>query len=284
MKIVLIALLELLIFTALKGQNITERKYGNDRFHTFENGLSSLQRHCFSKNGDTLVVINHDSLFVFNVMKRTEVQTLKLPFTLDADLKLGGIVDFYESKIVVLQVYFSEPSCYIKYVVFDETLKQIETSKINCNEWIFLTGFAGRIKLKNKELRLQDYGRNKEELFIDKCSGEYSYIEHDRKSIYHNITEFEDKDTQSLVFTGKVLDNGLVVKNVISFYKSNVAFCENKDKECALVLLGGAEHTLLDITYSNYDCSAVKLFDSGFSWFKDGCFYNVVLPSNNGDF
>ncbi len=269
-------ILGLLSLMTSQAQDITTNEYSNCRFLNIEEGLSGLQRHSFSSNGDTLAVIDNDSIFLYDIIKKHEITANELPFELDSETRFGGVVDFVGDKLVVYQVYFSTPDITsIEFAVFDEELNMVETSKIICGEYIFLSGFVGRIKMRNKELCFEDYGRNKEELIINKCTGKYHYIEHDRKVIYHNINGFNNTTSN---YKGVVFDDKLVIDNIISFYNYTIAFCENEDNECKLVLLEKSEHIVLDKTYSNcYDCGIVKLFDSGFSWIKDGCFFQVKI-------
>lgn len=281
MRSMIIVMFELISLVSLQAQDFASIEYCNDRFLNIEEGLSGLQRHGFSSRGDTLAVIDNDSIFLYDIISKREIAANELPFILDSETKLGGVVDFIGGKLVVFQVYFSTPdTTSIKFAVFNEKLNVIETSKVVCGEYIFLSGFVGRIKLKDENLVMQDYWNNKEELFINKYSGEYCYNEYDRKASYHNRIGFENTSNTTFSYVNRILDNGLIIKNAISFYNYNVAFCENKDNECELVLLESTEHTILDKAYSNYDCSAVKLFDSGFSWFKDGCFYQIVMPQD----
>jgi hypothetical protein len=281
MRSIIIVIFELIIQVSLQAQDFTTIQYCNNKFLNIEEGLSALQRHCFSSNGDTLVVINRDSIFIFDFVAKKELRSKKLPFSLDDDAKFGGLVDFVNGSLIALQIHPAEPCCDLRFVIYNKDLEIIKSSTTKTQEWITITNFLGRIRIIDDNLVFDDMVSTKEALFVNMCTGEQRYEYYKRSSIYDAAVFGQSFNTINFMDLRKVIGDSLSVESAVGFNKNIVAFCEDKsNSQCKYVLVDKSKNEIFNIVNVNDDCSAVKLFDSGFSWFKDGCFYQVIMPQD----
>lgn len=241
--------------------------------------LSGLQRHSFSSTGDTLALITTDTLFLFNTKTSAEISSVPLPFQLDTDVELGSLVDILNDSIVVMQIYPKENHSIINMILYNNKLKMIDSVEIITDEWIFITGFEGKIRMNRSSLIFDEYNRNQESFVISKKTEFSRYVSHDRNVVYDVIKGFNSDHRKYIEIQKTLTDRDLELKYVIRVSGNFVVFCAEKSniEIYRVLLVDEISFKILDDIKITKIYGSVRVFDTGFSWFSEGKIFWVKL-------